>query len=139
MTNQIKHLKIYTDGGSRGNPGPGAFGVVIKDEKDNILFKEGKKIGKCTNNQAEYQGLIAGLKWLIKNKPKVESIDFYLDSRLVVNQMQGNFYFIFLNLRPLWYQAKNLVKKIKPKLNYHHIPREKNFEADEQLNQALDK
>jgi ribonuclease HI len=135
----MKYLKIYTDGGARGNPGPAAYGLVIKNQKENIIYKYGEKIGKATNNQAEYEGLIAGLKWLVKKNVQPEKIDFFLDSTLVVNQMQGNFKVKSLNIRPLWRRAKKLEDKIDAKINYHHIPREKNTEADKMLNEALDK
>lgn len=134
----MKHLKIYTDGGARGNPGPGAFGLVVKDKKDNLLYKHGEAIGKSTNNQAEYQGLIAGLEWIVENDPQAEKIDFFLDSRLIINQMQGNFKVKSLNLRPLWIQAKKLEGKTEANISYHLIPREENTEADGLVNASLD-
>jgi len=82
---------------------------------------------------------LAGLKWLCNNKPKAEIIDFYLDSNLVVNQMQGNFKVKSINLRPLWRRAQDMVKLIPARINFQHIPREKNTEADSLLNQALDR
>ncbi len=135
----MKYLKIYTDGGARGNPGPAAYGLVIKNQKENIIYKHSEKIGKATNNQAEYEGLIAGLRWLVKNNIQSEKIDFFLDSKLVVNQMQGNFKVKSLNIRPLWRRAKKLEEKFDGKIYYHHIPREENTEADKLLNEALDK
>ena len=135
----MKHLKIYTDGGARGNPGPAAFGVVVKNTEGEKIHQHGEKIGKATNNQAEYEGLLAGLRWLCDNKPEAEIIDFYLDSNLIVNQMQGNFKVKSINIRPLWRRAQDLVKEIPSKINFHHIPREKNTEADSLLNQALDR
>ncbi len=136
----MNYLKIYTDGGARGNPGPGAYGVVIKNNQGKIIYKEAKSIGKATNNQAEYQGLIAGLEWIAESCPQnVKKIDFFLDSTLVVNQMQGNYKVKSINIRPLWIQAKGLESKIKSEINYHHIPREKNYQADSLLNEALDK
>ncbi len=135
----MQYLKVFTDGGARGNPGPAAYGVVVKDRSDNIIYKKGQKIGKATNNQAEYEGLIAGLKWLVENRLQPRKIDFYLDSRLVVNQMQGNFKVKSVNIRPLWRRAKSFADQIKGKISYHHIPREKNTQADTMLNKALDK
>ncbi len=135
----MQYLKVFTDGGARGNPGPAAFGVVVKNNKGNVIYQDGEKIGKATNNQAEYEGLLAGLKWLCENKPEVEIIDFYLDSNLVVNQMQGNFKVKSINLRPLWRRAQEMAKKIPANINFHHIRREKNTEADSLLNEALDK
>ncbi len=135
----MNYLKIYTDGGARGNPGPAAYGVVVKNNKGKILYQKGKKIGKATNNQAEYMGLIAGLYWVVEQTPQPDKIDFFLDSQLIVNQMRGNFKVKSINIRPLWHQAKELEKKIRADIVYHHIPREKNYLADEMLNKALDK
>jgi len=134
----MSYLKIYTDGGSRGNPGPGAVGVVIRDKKDRIIFQEGRKIGWTTNNQAEYQALIEALKWVKKNHPQAEKIDFFLDSKLVVSQMKGGFKVKSDKIKPLWQEAKNLESSLKAKISYHHLGREMNFEADRLLNQALD-
>lgn len=135
----MKYLKIFTDGGARGNPGPAAYGVVVKNQNNKIIHKDGQKIGKATNNQAEYEGLIAGLKWVVDNQLEPKSIDFYLDSRLIVNQMQGNFKVKSTNIRPLWRRAKKVADQIEAKIDYHHIPREKNYQADALLNEALDK
>lgn len=132
-------LKIYTDGGARGNPGPAAIGIVIKNQEGQIVFQQGKPIGWATNNQAEYQALIAALTWLKNNRPQVEAIDFFLDSQLVVAQMQGKYKVKSAQIRNLWQKAKELETNLQPiKINYHLIPRSLNREADRLLNQALD-
>lgn len=135
----MKKLKIYTDGGARGNPGPAAIGIVVQDEKGQILFQQGKAIGWATNNQAEYQALIRALTWT-KNQPiQPETIDCYLDSQLVVAQMQGRYRIKSDSIKKLWQQAKQLEQTLSPtKINYHLIPRRLNQKADQLLNQALD-
>jgi ribonuclease HI len=134
----MKYLKIFTDGGARGNPGPAATGFVIKDSQDKILFQAGKAIGQATNNQAEYQALIQALNWVKENQPQVAQIDFFLDSRLVVNQMSGKFKIKSPKMRQLWQKAKTLALSLKATINYHLIPREMNTQADSLLNQALE-
>lgn len=133
----MKNLNIYTDGGARGNPGPAAYGVIIKINNKTI-YEESQAIGTATNNEAEYQGLIAALKWLNKSKLKTNQYNFYLDSRLVVKQMQGKFKVKASNLKPLWQNAKKLAQNLSGKIKYQHIPREENAAPDKLLNQALD-
>ncbi len=135
----MKSLKIYTDGGSRGNPGPAAFGIVIQTNKGETVYEKSKAIGTATNNEAEYQGLIAALKWLNKAQLKVNRFTFYLDSRLVVKQMQGKFKVKANNLKPLWQKARKLANDLCGEIKYRHIPRNKNAAPDRLLNQALDK
>ncbi len=134
----MKYLKIYTDGGARGNPGPAAIGIVIKSKTGKTIYQEGKTIGKATNNQAEYQGLIHALEWVKENTFQVNVIDCFLDSKLVVAQMKGEFKIKSLNIKSLWQKAKTLEKNLRSKINYYHIFRELNSEADQLLNQALD-
>lgn len=131
-------LKIYTDGGARGNPGPSAIGVVIKNEADKIVYQRGEKIGWATNNEAEYQALIFALEWINKNEQTVERIDFFLDSKLVVSQMRGEFKVKSPKVKPLWQKAKILEEKFPSMIIYNLIPRELNSAADSLLNQALD-
>lgn len=135
----MKSLKIYTDGGSRGNPGPAAYGIVIKTNKGKTICEKSKAIGRATNNEAEYQGLIAALNRLNKSQLKADQLIFYLDSRLVVNQMQGKFKVKAGNLKPLWQKAKKLAQNLSGEIKYQHIPRTSNRRADKLLNQALDK
>lgn len=134
----MKNLEIYTDGGARGNPGPAAYGVVIKTTNGEAIYETGKKIGTATNNEAEYQGLIAALKWLNKAQLRVKKYTFYLDSRLVVKQMQNKFKVKAKNLKPLWNQAQQLANQLESEIEYKHIYREENTAPDQLLNQALD-
>lgn len=130
----MNKLTIYTDGGARGNPGPAGIGVVIWRGHD-LVWRHGECIGHATNNQAEYRALICGLK---KAKAlKAEEVEFFLDSELVVKQARREFKIKDKDLGSLFVQVWNLVLGFK-KVTFHHIPREKNKEADKLVNQALD-
>ncbi|XOU94736.1 MAG: ribonuclease HI family protein [Candidatus Kerfeldbacteria bacterium] len=127
-------LDIYTDGGSRGNPGPSGIGVVIKENKENIgTFA--KYIGEGTNNQAEYEAVILGLEEA--KKLKADELNFFIDSELVVNQLNRKYKVKDQKLGSLFVKAWNLMTNFKL-VTYTHIPREKNTEADALVNQALD-
>ena len=132
-------LFVYPDGGARGNPGPAAVGVIVKSEKGEILTKICRKIGETTNNVAEYQGVIEALEW-IKNgcQLSVVSCQFFLDSRLVVNQLNGIFKIKDADLRNLLVEIRQLEQEIGGNISYSLIPREKNWQADVLVNQALD-
>src|SRR3989344_5426246 len=84
------NLSIYTDGGARGNPGPAAIGFVVKNGEDTIA-EQAEFIGETTNNTAEYQAVIYALNWIEANQKDATTIAFYLDSKLVVNQLLGTF------------------------------------------------
>ena len=134
-------LIIYTDGGARGNPGPAAVGVVIQQE-GKILAQFGKRIGKTTNNVAEYTGVIEALTWL-KDNPMNQLTDqpiiqFFLDSNLVVNQLNGTFKIKDTNLRLLLSKIRTLEQEINGEIYYTYIPREQNTQADLLVNGALD-
>jgi len=134
-------LIIFTDGGARGNPGPAAIGFVVKDSQGKILVKFGKYIGRATNNVAEYQAVVEALGWLEKNYSPAEltqwRINFYLDSKLVANQLSGKYKIKDLKLKKLIVEVKELEKKISSKIVYYFISREKNYHADLLVNQVL--
>jgi len=134
------NLKIFCDGGSRGNPGPAAIGFVVQDENEELIFEHGEEIGRATNNTAEYQAVVYALHWLAGFcwQRSLFKVDFFLDSKLVVNQVNGNYKVKKIHLKKLLKQLKRLEKKISIKPNYHYICREKNHLADSLLNQALD-
>ncbi len=135
-----KKLNVFTDGGARGNPGPAAVGFVVKDEQGKVLQEGSEFIGRATNNVAEYQAVIKALEWIISNiRYQISNIDFFLDSKLIVNQLNGLFKIKNLNLRNLIIKIRRLEKKIDGKIFYYFIPREKNKEADLLVNQALNK
>jgi len=128
---------IYTDGGSRNNPGPAAVGVWI----ETLNKKYGECIGEKTNNEAEYEALIFGLKKLKsllgKNKTRTHEIICYLDSELVVKQLSHKYKLTEEHIQKLFIQVWNLMLDFG-KVTFHHIPREKNKIADALVNQALD-
>lgn len=132
----MNKIIIFTDGGARGNPGPAGIGAVLKDEKNNIIQEISEYIGETTNNQAEYQALIAGLK---KAKElKGECLSIYLDSELVVKQLNREYKVKNPELAPLFMQVYNLSIGFK-KITYEHVRRELNKEADKLVNLAIDK
>lgn len=134
-------IKIYTDGGSRGNPGQAALGVVIYGRDKIVLWEKGKAIGKATNNVAEYLAVVEAFTWLNLHSEIVgqySGINFYLDSKLVCCQMAGLFKIKNQNLYQIFLTAKALERKIILPITYTHIPREQNKKADSLVNQALD-
>ncbi|MFH0780215.1 MAG: ribonuclease HI family protein [Parcubacteria group bacterium] len=128
-------LKIFTDGGARGNPGPAGIGVVIYDTAGKIIFKQGKCIGKATNNAAEYEAVILALA-KAKELGATE-LDMNLDSELVVEQLKGHYKVKNPDLAKLFLKVWNLTQRFK-KINYKHVYREQNKLADELVNNALD-
>ncbi|MBI2029963.1 ribonuclease HI family protein [Candidatus Gottesmanbacteria bacterium] len=140
-------LKVYTDGGSRGNPGQAGIGVVIykKDETSKLFEKVyafGKKIGISTNNVAEYTAIIEAWRWIILNRNKFPQdiiINFYLDSFLAVNQLNGRYKLKSVNLTELLFSVKELQQKVDAKnISYNYVIRVENMEADFWVNKALD-
>jgi len=132
---------IHTDGGSRGNPGPAAIGVVI--EGDLIVRKEyGEHIGVATNNEAEYQAVIFGLrklKQLIGNvRAEKSQVVFYMDSELLVKQLSYQYKVKEENIQKLFLEVHNLRLDFG-KVEFKHILRGKNVEADKLVNQTLDR
>jgi ribonuclease HI len=133
----IDLLFIYSDGGARGNPGPAACGIVIMDSNRQTLFEFGERIGETTNNVAEYTGVIKALEFLINKKITPQKIQFYLDSKLVVQQLSGIFKIKNLRLYELFQKVKNLEKKVCDEIVYTHVPRDQNSRADAWVNRAL--
>ncbi len=121
-------LKVFTDGGSKGNPGPSSIGGVgyIEDKK---VFEFKKAIGIATNNDAEYQALIAALEQILNIK-KVTKINFYSDSRLMVNQVKGLFKVNIGRIREYILRIRVLEQEIALPITYSYVPREQNVEAD---------
>ena len=129
-------LIIEADGGSRGNPGPAAYGCLVKDAQTNeVLFKEGKTLGITTNNVAEYSGLVAALAAAHEIDPNAQ-IEVRMDSKLVVEQMSGNWKIKHENMKGLVEKARNAFTQSQVK--YVWVPREDNLAADTLLNIALD-
>jgi len=132
----IKKIKIFTDGGARGNPGPAAMGIVIKDENDKNIKSFSAYLGELTNNQAEYKALIKGLELAREIKP--QEVICYLDSELVTKQMKQEYKVRDKDLQPLFIKAWNAAISLK-NVRFLHIPRDLNKEADKLLNLELDK
>ena len=126
---------LYTDGGSRGNPGPAAYGFVLKADDGTVLAAHGEAIGIATNNVAEYRGLVAGLEKAAELAvPEVEVVS---DSELLVKQMRGEYKVRNEALRELSLEAARLARSIG-KVAYRHVLRDKNKLADRLVNEALD-
>ncbi len=130
-------ITIYTDGASRGNPGQSSYGFVIYDENKKLLYEEGKYLGIQTNNFAEYSAVLSALVYASKNYPKNTIINFFMDSKLVKEQLSGRYKIKSQNLIPL-IQRIRLLEMEFSKVNYTHIPRALNKEADRLGNMALD-
>ncbi len=132
-------LLLQCDGGSRGNPGPAAYGYVVYDvSKDAaiILEKRGNYLGITTNNQAEYQGLIAGLAWIANNHPSAE-VTIKMDSLLIVNQVKGLYKVKSPDLIPRFQEVRGLLSKFTS-WSIAHTYREGNTLSDALVNEALD-
>lgn len=148
-------LLIFTDGGARGNPGPAAGGVVIKNDKDEVVLKTSKYFGETTNNQAEYKALILALqkaKGIFKtcrdgdlsrlgNKDAINrvstNLECYLDSELIVKQLNHEYKIKDEGMQKLFITAWNLTLDFDS-VKFIHIPREENKLADEMVNRELD-
>ncbi|MFZ5932814.1 MAG: ribonuclease HI family protein [Patescibacteria group bacterium] len=130
-------LKIYCDGGARGNPGPAAAAFVV-EKNGKVIFREAKFIGESTNNFAEYKAVLLAIEWLLKNKDFEPEIIFVLDSELVAKQLAGSFKIKNENLRALYFSIKEIEKKISAKIFYTSVPRGKNRLADLLVNKVLD-
>ena len=139
----MKKYILYTDGGARGNPGPAAAGVVIYDAKLKEIDKFAHYLGVATNNQAEYQALILGLgriQKLVGDAHKIAeiSVDVFMDSELIVKQMNGEYKIKNKDLKPLFAKVEELSAKFEA-VKFKHIFRDKNTMADKLLNLELDK
>lgn len=130
-----KVIKMFADGGSRGNPGPSASGYVLMTMDNEVLVERGVYLGITTNNQAEYQALRFGLEDALKRG--AHEITVYMDSLLVVNQIKGIFKVKNRDLWPIYAAIVEQSKKFK-KISYNHVPRELNKLADAEVNKTLD-
>jgi len=138
----MKKIVIYTDGGSRGNPGKAAIGVVFCNEIGQEIKKFGEYLGDgLTNNEAEYQAVIFGLKKFKsvfgKAVAKVSEVEVRSDSELLVNQMNGKYKLENEKIQKFFVEIWNLKIDFK-EVKFKAIPREKNKEADRLVNEALD-
>jgi len=127
--------RLWTDGGSRGNPGPAAFGYVLEAEDGTVLAAHGEAIGVATNNVAEYRALVAGLERA--GEAGVSELEVVSDSELLVKQMRGEYKVKNAALRTLWEQAQELAASV-PRVEFTAVRREENDLADRLVNEALD-
>ena len=131
-----RRLIVEADGGSRGNPGPAAYGTVVRDaETGEVLFEEGRTIGVATNNVAEYRALLAGLEKAVE--AGVSELEVVSDSELVVKQMTGEYRVKNAALRELSLEAARLARRLG-RVRYTAVRREHNALADRLVNEALD-
>jgi ribonuclease HI len=133
--NRPAAYRANIDGGSRGNPGPASYGVVIRDERGEIVAQLKKYIGRTTNNVAEYYGLIAALDYA--QSQDVRALRIESDSELLVRQMLGHYKVKSPDLRPLFERAKKMSVTFES-FRIDHVYREQNSEADALANEALD-
>jgi ribonuclease HI len=132
----MKKLTVHVDGASRGNPGPAAIGVVMRDENGATAVRLSSYIGRTTNNQAEYTALIAALEEA--SRLGADRVDIRTDSQLMVEQIRGRYKVRNANIKPLFEEVTRLLSAFKG-YGILHIPREQNSEADALANEALDK
>lgn len=131
---KVDRVIIHADGTSRGNPGPAAIGATIKDDQGRILASISQGIGRATNNQAEYRAVIAALEKATKLGASWANI--YLDSELIVKQLNGQYRVKNRALKPLYHRAKQLQALLRGSV-VNHIPRNENSEAHSLANVAL--
>lgn len=134
-TTNNKELIIYTDGGSRGNPGPSASGYVVQNMQEKVLYEGGNYLGITTNNQAEYQAVKLALERALQLGAR--RLNFRLDSQLVVNQLNGLYKIKNRDLWPIHVNIQDLVKRFES-VTFTHVRREFNAEADAMVNKVLD-
>lgn len=134
-------INIYTDGGSRGNPGISGYGLVIYDDNQKKIYKESKFLGIKTNNEAEYLGLIAALQWIKKNQFifNITKLNFFADSQLMIRQLQGVYKVKAPTLLPLFSLSQQLLLQIDLPYFFQDVRRESNELADKLANQAMDR
>ena len=128
--------RLFTDGGSRGNPGPAAYAFVLEAEDGTVLDARGEAIGVATNNVAEYRGLLAGLEAAIERG--VEEVEVVSDSELLVKQMRGEYKVKNRALQDLFLDASRIARKVG-RVTYTAVRREHNELADSLVNEALDR
>ncbi len=141
----VHTLYAHIDGASRGNPGESGIGIVLRDGKRNTLFSGSGYLGKCTNNEAEYNALISCLKKIKSlldernhGETRIEQVIVYSDSELLVNQVAGSYKVKDVNLRKLFRRAVRLMQALPAKVEVRHISRGQNLDADMLANYGID-
>ena len=131
----MNKLIIHTDGGARNNPGPAGIGAVLYDENKQVVKEISEYIGEATNNQAEYKAVIRAMEEA--RKLNASELEFYLDSELVVKQLNREYKVKNKELAPLFMKVYNLSQGFR-KVTFKHVIRERNKEADALVNRAID-
>jgi ribonuclease HI len=131
----VTKLVVHVDGGSRGNPGPAAVGVVIATPDGDVVHAVGETIGTATNNTAEYRALLRGIE--LAREHGADELEIYGDSELVVKQVRGEYKVKDAGLKPLHAQARAALGEVG-EWSFDHVRRDDNAHADELVNQALD-
>ena len=138
----MSDLVAYIDGGARGNPGPAAIGVIVRDEAGSVLYSAGQAIGRGTNNEAEYRALIHLLEVAAVapelRASKADALRIHCDSQLIVMQVLGKWKIKEPRLQELNERVHALKKKVPFQLRLKHVPREEQRDADKLVNAALD-
>lgn len=134
--NDAGWFTAHCDGGSRGNPGPAAYGAVIEDPRGQVVARISQYLGRQTNNYAEYQGLLAVLTWAAEHGAR--SLRVISDSELMVRQMSGQYKVASPALRPLWQEARRRAASLD-RFEMRHTLRGGNQEADRLANEAMDR
>ncbi|MEM0913180.1 MAG: ribonuclease HI family protein [Planctomycetota bacterium] len=135
MSHVIDEVVIHVDGGARGNPGPAGAGVVISDPDGTPLHEAGYWLGRCTNNVAEYSGLLKALE--VATTMNAQRVTVRSDSQLMVKQLLGEYRVKSPDLKPLYQKASSLLSAF-PASTITHVYRDKNKRADQLANLAMD-
>lgn len=134
---------LYADGGARGNPGPAGAGSVVFDEIGKRIVEVADFLGIATNNVAEYEAVLRGLTKLRDAYPEGyfmhAKLIIKMDSKLVIEQLKGNYRVKHPNLAPRYFEVKNIITRTFPHVEFIHVPREKNKDADALANKAMDR
>jgi ribonuclease HI len=131
----MSRVSVNVDGGARGNPGPAAIGVVVRDGGGQVLEEMGERIGEATNNVAEYKALLRGIELAASHG--AGELELIGDSELVVRQVEGKYKVKNAGIKPLHEEVKRLLQDFDS-WSIHHVRRESNADADRLVNEALD-
>lgn len=134
---------LYADGGARGNPGPAGSGAVVFDQAGKRVIEVADYLGIATNNVAEYEAVLRGLKKLQEEYPEGyfagAELLIRMDSKLVIEQLKGVYKVKHPNLVPRYFEVKNTIARHFPNVSFEHVRREYNKDADALANQAMDR
>jgi ribonuclease HI len=128
-------LTVNVDGGARGNPGPAAIGAIVRDGEGGVLGERGERIGRATNNVAEYRALLLGIE--LAAELGASELDLVGDSELIVRQVEGKYKVKDATMKELHAQVKAALRPFES-WSIRHVRREHNADADRLVNQALD-